>query len=308
MVKIWYNVLMQLSQTRQGELAIIANEFFWSLFPVITILSYSALPSLVSLTVSFFFSCCLFAAVILYRREWREVFYAAVWPDMIWVIAMVGVGYYIFYFWGLKYTSAGNAAIVALMETVFSYLFFNVWRKEEFKGRHIVGTLLMMAGAAIVLIPKGQSLNKGDLLILIGTMMAPIGNFFQQRVRKEVSSETILFLRSLFTIPIVGALALAFSGPIIPHEVKRALPLLLINGVVLLGFTKILWVEGIHRISVTKATAFGCVTPVLTLIFAYFFLHQKPVVWQWLALIPMALGLVMLTKSGRSSLKLGREV
>jgi drug/metabolite transporter (DMT)-like permease len=182
------------------------------------------------------------------------------------------------------------------MELFFSYLLFNVWRKESFSAGHTFGALLMLAGAVIILYPKqGLVFHGGDFLVLAATACAPIGNFYQQKLRKLVSSETIVFLRSIFAIPVFFALAFALKVNPSFAAIQKSFWFLAINGIIILGVSKLLWMEGIHRISVTKANALSSIAPLFTLLFAYIFLHQSSTIWQLTAFIPLAGGLLLLT-------------
>lgn len=221
------------------------------------------------------------------RRIYRYVLLAALF---------IGWMYYGLYYFGLKFTSPGNAAIMAEMELFFSYLLFNVWKKEKFSAAHTWGAVLMLVGAFVLLYPhEGIKFHSGDWLILLATACAPVGNFYQQKLRKMVSSETILFLRSLFTFPFFFLFAYFLNPAMIWPPNWWMVLVLVLNGFFVVGLSKILWVEGIHRISVTKANALSTPTPLLTLIFAYLFLHQTPTMWQMLSIFPMIAGLILLT-------------
>jgi len=287
---------MNLSQTRKGELAIIANELLWGLFPIITILSYSTVSAVYSLAFSAMFSCVFFAALMLIRGKFFELRKEGIYKHILIISFLIGWLYYGLYYAGLKFTSAGNASILALMELFFSYLFFNVWKKQPFSKEHTTGAVLILIGAVIILWPKeGLDFSGGDWFILIACACATLGNYYQQSLRKIISSETILFLRNLFSFPFFFLLAYLLQATAPFHEVKGVLWLLILNGFVVLGFTKFLWVEGIHRISVTKATSFSVVAVSIKLKFAYIFLHQSLTLWQWVSLIPVSAGLILLT-------------
>ena len=86
-------------------------------------------------------------------------------------------------------------------------------------------------------------------------------------------------------------------------DLRISLPYLIVNGILLLGLAKIFWIEGIHRISVTKATALSSITPLLTLLFAWIILNQAPTVWQLTSLVPLLLGVLLLT----DNIKLSRK-
>lgn len=290
-----------LTKERKGEMAIFSSALLWGLFPVITILSYNNVSPLVSLTGSTLLSAIFFVSIIAWKKKWKEIKDKQALKDIIWTTVFLAILFYILFFFGLKYTSAGNASIIALAETLFSYLFFNIWKKENISKEHILGSILMIAGALIVLSSNFTKFQGGDLLILLASMIAPFGNFFQRRARQRVSSETIMFVRSLIAAPAILILAFLFGERTTVSNLADSILFLLINGFILFGLTKILWIEGIHRISVTKSNALSAVSPLFTLIFAWLILKQFPTSWQLLSFLPMAGGVILLGKNNYKS-------
>jgi drug/metabolite transporter (DMT)-like permease len=287
---------MQLSETRKGELYILGEALLWSIFPVITILSYASLNPLATLAWSTLFAAVFFGLAMVIKGKTSELKTPGIWPQIFLISFFIGWLFYGFYFSGLKFTTAGNGSIIALMELFFSYLLFNVWKKEYFSKQHTFGAFLMLVGAIIILFPKhGFNFHGGDFLVLVATMCSPFGNYYQQKLRKRISSETMLFLRSMLTFPFVFLLAYLLKLPAGWGSVHNYLWLLLLNGFVALGLSKVWWLEGIHRISVTKANVLSVVAPLLTLVYATILLHQSPTVWQLLAFAPMSAGLLLLT-------------
>lgn len=296
------------SEERKGELYIFLGSALWSLFPVITILSYSKIPSLYSLAWSTFFSAVFFTIVVLARRTLHELKNWLVWKYSFFVVLIISVLFYGLYFIGLEKTSAGNASIIALFEVFASFFLFNVVKKEFFSPSHIAGSLLMIAGAIIVLLPNYQGVHSGDFIILTATFFPPLGNHFQQKIRRIVSSETAMFLRSLIATPILFFLAYLFHQYTSIENVKSSLFFLLINGFLLLGLSKVFWLEAIHRISVTKGVALSSINPFLTLLIAWIILKEVPNAWQLISLIPMVLGVLLLTDQlGGGSVKKSEE-
>jgi drug/metabolite transporter (DMT)-like permease len=188
-----------------------------------------------------------------------------------------------------------------LLEILTSFVFFNVLLKEKISKEYIIGACLMIVGAIIVLAPNFIGINIGDFLILATTLIAPVGNMLQQRARKVASGETIVFLRNLLAAPIIFLLAYLFGQHATWGDIHASLLFLLINGALLLGLSKLLWIEGIHRMSVTKAMALQGVAPFITLLAAWALLAQVPTMWQVVSLVPLLLGVLFLT----DQLKLG---
>ena len=178
----------------------------------------------------------------------------------------------------------------------FSFIYFNLFGSEDFFTIHLIGALLMAGGAITILFPEELLFNKGDLLILLGAAIAPIANLYQKRARKQVSSETILAFRTLVALPVLFGLA-AILEPIPKiHQVLNALPWLAVSGLFIMGVSKIFWVETIHRISITKASAMGALIPVFTLLFAFLVLGEVPDFQQRLGIFPVLIGSFLITR------------
>jgi len=289
---------MNFTRQRQGEIIIFGGAVLWSLFPVITYLSLNNLPALLSLSLSSFFSIIFFCLIMTKKGLWHELKNRKALKDILLGTLFIGVTYYLLVFLGLQYTSPGNASIIGLTEILFSFLFFHVLRKEYIPTPHIYGAILMVFGALIILASSFNAFHLGDILIFSANIVAPIGNFFQQRARKQVASETIMFIRSVLSTLIIFMIVFVMQTSISLQAIQGSLIFLLINGLLLLGFSKILWLEGIHRISVTKASALGSIEPFLTLTFAYLLLHQVPTIWQLTSIFPIIVGVFLLSKQG----------
>lgn len=257
---------------------------------------YETLSPLFALVFSNFFAVLFFLTILAFNRNWKELKKIEGLKNVVWASSAL-IFLWLFIFAGLQYTTAGNASIFLLMEILFSFLYFGLWHKEEFTKAHILGALVMATGALFVLFPGEFSLNKGDLLIIAGTAFGPIGNYFQQKARKQLSTETMLMVRNLITIPII-AILIVFTRQTIPsfEEFRAVLPWLIISGTVVFGLSKILWIEAIHRISVSKAVSLNTICPGLTLVFAYFLLNEIPTLWQIAGFVPMLIGAILITR------------
>jgi len=289
-----------MNSERQGELIIFSGALLWSLFPVLTIISLKNIPALISLGWCTLFATIFFAVILSIKKKWPEVINKEARKDILLTTLILGIFYYLFYFYGLKYTSAGNAALIATTEIFFSWLFFQIWRKDNFPGTHLIGAFLMLIGAIIVLYPNTYKFQIGDILILSASLIAPLGNFFQKRARQKISSESILFVRCFISTIAIFILAYATHADFSSLNFKSlAFLLLIINGVFMFGLLKILWVEGIHRLSVTKAISLSSISPLLTLFFAWLFLQDIPTKFQLLSIIPILLGIFLLSKNGQ---------
>ncbi len=287
---------MNIKQEKEGEVIIFFEACLWSLFPVVTAMALKNVSVLVSLGWSMLFASLFFAVVITYKKKWPDVGNREVMGDVLLSTLLLGVIYYLLYFSALRYTSPGNASLIALIEIFFSYLFFHAWRKEQMPKEHVVGAILMLVGAGIVFYPNFSEFHLGDILILGASAVAPFGNHLQRRARQKVCSESILLIRCFVSAVAIFLFAFIVDAGSSFAISKKDFVLLIVNGVFLLGLSKLLWVEGIHRISVTKALALSSLAPLLTLLLSWGILHLVPTSFQLFSFVPMFFGIILLSK------------
>jgi len=280
---------------RAGNAFVLGGALLWGLFPVITQLVYGAISPLPALAWADLFAAVFFAIIMTVKRQWGSFADRAVFRDILLATLFLGIFYYVLTFIGLRYTSAGNASLLGLTEIFFSYLLFNVFRGEKLPTLHLVGAILTIAGAGIVLYPNTTAFNMGDFLIVAAAAVAPFGNLFQRRARGSAPSEAILFVRCAVSSIFIFCAAYALGERMVPVFSFTVFALLAVNGIFLLGLSKIFWIEGIFRISITRANALSGITPLFTLLFAYVMLGNVPTVWQLSSFVPMFIGVLLLS-------------
>lgn len=277
-----------------GELYILTETFFWSLFPVIAKVSLAGLPLFYAGGISLMLASTFFGIVMTLTRSWPKKIHKKAWIAILLATFIIGVGYYILVFLGLKYTSAGNASMISQTEILFSLFILELWNKERLKSNQKTGAVLMFFGALIILFQGKLAINFGDLLILTASAIAAFGNFYSQTARKLVNSTFILFIRSIVSGFVFLLIALFFES--FPQKLSSTTGIsILINGILILGLSKILWLEAINLIPITKAKALQAFSPSLTLLFAFLLLGEKPSVYQIVGFIPIVGGVFLLS-------------
>jgi drug/metabolite transporter (DMT)-like permease len=294
------NLLHKFSREKQGELIIFIESILWGAYPVIALLAYQFLSPIRVLAWSYLISTLFFGILSLLQKQknWQELKNRKAWKTILIVVFFNLICFHTILFLSLKLTTAGNVALISSMEIWFSFLFFGlILRKEKYTLFALLGAAVMFIGVLFVLFPGTLQFNKGDLLILLATMLPPIGNYFQQKARKLVSSTILLiFMRNILALPFLFLLANIFEGDT-KGNLLKALPFLLINGLLIFGISKALWIEGIHRISVTKAVSINAFTPVITLLYAFLLLNEIPNWYQIIGLPLIIIGGLLITKN-----------
>ncbi|MCL4360080.1 DMT family transporter [Patescibacteria group bacterium] len=282
---------MNISDQRIGEFCIVMGVLLWGIFPVFTQLSYRSLSPLTSLAGSSLCAATFFGIVLTVRHRWHELKSKETLRYALLSTVFTGIIFYSLYFLSLKYSSAGNISILGLSEAFFSFMLFQVWKKEFIPKEHIFGAILILLGAIVVLLPSVGVFRLGDILILIAAAIVPFGNYYLQKARKHANAESVLFIRTLVGGTAILFLSFLFHTASPLTDIMHSLSFLLVNGLVVLGISNMLWVEGIHRIPVTKANGLNALGPLVTLLAAWVVFKTAPTAWQLIAFIPMFFGM-----------------
>ena len=286
------------SQKRTGELAVLCKAVLGSVFPILTVVTVSILSPLFSAALCTGFAAVFFATTLTWRNHWKQDLTNEAWKNMLLATFFIGIVFYALVFTGYRFTSPGNGAMVGLMEVFFTFIIVNLlWKHERFVPMHAFGAFLMILGALSILLPRHTGTwNIGNLLILLATASAPIGNIYAQRARALVSADMMMFVRSAISSAFLLVLAWIFEITPTSEALADSFWYLVLSGIFLLGFCKILWLEAIHRLPIAKTVALAEINVPLTLLFAYLFLGQGMTQEQTMSIVPMLAGVYFLTK------------
>ncbi|MDQ7068638.1 MAG: DMT family transporter [Sulfurimonas sp.] len=284
-----------MTQEREGELLMLSLSIIESWFPILSILSMAYIGALHTYMYSLIIALFFFIILMFKRKRFSELKNRAAYKDLL-LTSFFITTLFALIFIGMRYTTAGNMAVIVFLQLLFAFFYFNVLGKEKMDRSHLIGSVIMGVGAIIVLIPQELHFNKGDLFILAGAAIAPFANLYQKRAREFCSSETILTFRTVVGLPFIAALAYFLEPAVTYSAFKQALPYLLIIGIAVYVVSKIMWIEALHRVSITKVSAMMGLVPLMTVVFAYLFLNETPSANQALGLIPILVGGYILTR------------
>jgi len=284
-----------IEREKKGELYMVVLAFFESWFPIVIIFTYQFLTPVFTYAFTMLFAAFILTAFSIYKGNLSTLKHTDGMKYLLLTTFFITL-LFLLVFLGLKYTTASNMAVILFLQLFFSFVYFNIIGNEKISSTSILGAFLMGAGAIGILFPEDLNFNKGDLLILIAAMIAPIANYFQKSARDYYSADVILSFRNMISFPILFLIAL-ITEPL-PHtaDIFSALPYLLLSGLVIMGLAKILWVEAIYLISITKATALSSLVPLFTIILACIILNETPTLLQVMSSIPIIIGGYFITK------------
>ncbi len=280
---------------RKGEFYAFTLSILESFFPILTLFILQSIGPLFAYALCITVATIAFAIMISYEGSWSEFKNRAAYKDLLLTTLYITTLFLLIVI-GLQYTTAGNMAVIITLQLFFSYLYFNVCGDEKMGGRQTLGAFLMGIGAIIILFPDDFTLNWGDLLILLAAIISPIANIYQKRARTQVSSKTILVFRNIVALPIVLIVALCFEDVPSVTQIGSVWWFIVLNGLLVFTLSKVLWIEALHLISITKLSALISFMPIFTLIFAYMFLNELPNSRQLLGIIPVVIGSYLITR------------
>ena len=284
-----------MTREREGELLMLGLSVLESWFPILSIVAMSYVGALHTYMYSLLISLFFFLVIMYKRQRFTELKNKAAYKDLLlttfWITTI-----FAFIFIGMRYTTAGNMAVIIFLQVLFSYLYFNVLGKEEMEKVHLAGAITMGIGALIILIPEDLAFNQGDWLILAAAAMAPIVNLYQKRARVYCSSETILGFRTLVGLPFIALLAYLMEPAVSDEALLSALPYIVLIAIGVYVVSKIMWIEALNRITITKLSAMLALLPMMTLFFAYLYLNEVPEFRQLVGIVPILIGGYLITK------------
>ncbi len=284
-----------MTREREGELLMLGLSMLESWFPILSIVAISYVGALHTYMYSLLISLFFFLVIMYKRRRFVELKNRAAYKDLLlttfWITSIFAL-----IFIGMRYTTAGNMAVIIFLQVLFSYLYFNVLGKEPMGKVHLAGAVIMGVGALIILIPEDLAFNQGDWLILAAAAMAPIVNLYQKRARVYCSSETILGFRTLVGLPFIALLAYLMEPAVSDEALLSALPYIVLIAIGVYVVSKIMWIEALNRITITKLSAMLALLPMMTLFFAYLYLNEVPEFRQLVGIVPILIGGYLITK------------
>jgi len=279
---------------REGELYALLLSVLESWFPILSIFAINLVGALNTYFYVVVIATVALLAIIGRKEGFGSLFNKAALPDLLRVSFYITT-LFVLVFVGLRYTTAGNMAVILTLQLLFSYLYFNLFGSEKMTSLQTFAAFLMGAGAMIILFPQEFRFNRGDLLVLIAAAIAPLANYYQKRVRTYVSSLTILTFRNLAALPVLFAAAYFLEGLPARTDLVAALPYITAVALLIYVLAKILWIEALYRIGVTKLSAMIAFMPLFTLVFAYFVLNEVPTPRQMVGIAPILLGAFLIT-------------
>lgn len=189
------------------------------------------------------------------RREWLKL---AVWG------AFDGGVAFMLYFYGLKLTTAANAALLHKTIFVFASAMAAVFLKERLSRIQIGATLLLLFGAFLLSGLSYSEVGVGEGVILAAVLLWSAGNVIAKKLLEKISSMDVIFARMFFgSLFIFAFLALRGGMPELSSLTPNHYIWLVISSLLLIGY-QLTYFNGLALLKVSEATSVLVLGSVIT--------------------------------------------
>ena len=294
---------MNLTKEQKGEIFIFFECILYGLFPILINYSTKLMEPILFAGVSVFMASIGLFIHLLIKKQLHHIFNKKAFLYILAVTLFIIILPDIFIFTGTSKTSGINTAILLQSELLFALIICGIFFKEKITKNKIIGSIIVILGATIILYNGSFEINRGEMLILAGTIFYPIGNFYAKKALKLVPSTVVIFIRSFLggiSLILISFIFENSASSLIPSTQKYIL-YLAANGIIIMYISKILWYEGLKRLDISKATALAMCSPGIGLIFAILLLKETPSLYQLSGLIILSIGAFFIIRKTAST-------
>ena len=246
------------------------------------ILSYFALQSISILWLFFFatlLSLFLTIFIFVYQKSYKDYSQKNIFIPVLFSSLFLGI-WSLLYFFGIKYSSPSTAAILLLLQTFFWFIVFNIFWKEEYHSKQIIGSILMLLWGFIVLYEWDNFISLWAWIMLIACISFTIS-------KRWATPIFLLLNRNILMSIIWLLLAYAFVWPIDSSVILENIPWILSIGFLIYFVCRIFWVLALKNLDSFVAISSFPIIPLLVMIFSFVILNQAPTYQEMLWFIPI---------------------
>jgi len=271
----------------------------WSFAFVAGKIGVTDCPPLILLAARFSLAGILILGFFAFRREaWQQIGWREVAMFVVLGIAnnalYLGLGYT-----GLQYVSAGLGGLIVSANPVFTAALAALWLGESMTWRKVTGLLLGIAGVALIVwhrISVGSDSLHGVLFTLASLASIVAGTILFKLFAPKGSLWVGNGIQNLAAGIVLAPIAFGFADI---HEIEPSLRLAGAFAFLVLGGSIVAYALWFHMLKVcgaTAASAYHFLMPPLGMLFAYLVLGEHVAFRDLLGIVPVALGIYLVTR------------
>lgn len=277
-------------QETKGVILSIVSAALWGMFPVVVNRGSRHIPPLTFAAISTLLAAAGSLVYTALKGNLHELKKRETYSSLLMVTLCIVIVPFVLFFVGSSKTSGINTSLLLLSEIIFTLLFTPLIG-EKTTVEKLTGASGVLIGALLILYNGTFRLNTGDIMVIASTVTYPIGNFYAKRALFQISPSTILLVRfSLGGIFMLLLAMLVEGGSHTANIISAGWPILLFNGLVLLGVGKIVWYEALGRLDISKAISLSMTFPLFSLIILIGVFKEAVSPYQWIGIAVMMVG------------------
>ena len=285
-----------------AEFALLGTAAMEGLYPVLANIASTKFPPVFFVGVSV---CVALIGLLLYccmRGTLKHGIDVRALPYAFGVAAIVLTGFVCILI-GTRYTSGINTALLLQNEMLVAFLVATFLLSERISLRQFFGIVAVLLGTIAILFNGTMAVNRGDVIILLTTLLFPFANILAKKGLSYVAPSVFLLLRYVFGAIMLCIGSFAFEDPVTFMQTMDAqhIQLILLYGIVVLTLSKIFWYVGLRTLPLGLATYIASASPVFSLFFAFALLSEIPSSYQWLGFALTVAGVYLLIAKTKPS-------
>lgn len=213
--------------------------------------------------------------------------------------ACVGTSTFLTYA-SVSYIDAGTASMLSKMSTLFTLLIGVVWLGERLLPLQLLGSAVAISGVFIISFqPSGDVLQIGSMLVVISTAGYALHTAIVKRNGGEMDFLNFFFFRLLLTTVCLAALVLTRPATAWAAPPPVGWLLVLVTGTVDVVISRSLYYLALRRIAMSLHAIILTVSPVVSIVWAYFLFGTFPGPQQLLGGCAVLAGVFIATRTRR---------
>lgn len=283
------------AEEKKGEIYILIKFVLESFVPVAAYYGATRMPQIEFLAIVTLISSLLFVAITFYYKQFHQLFDLKKWPSFfLYTLAVMSAWAIIFY--ATKYSNALDTSLLLQSEILYAALIGFFLLKEKMPLAKIIG-IVCITFSNIAVLFKGQiSFSLANFALFTAPFIFVLGNVLAKKLQREGTGwAPLLLFRQLAGGLLLLVFSFSFEDTVMPTA--NLWFFLIAFAFAGFGIGKMLWQMALHRLDVSKVTAFMGSSTIISAAIAYFWLNEVPNNYQWASIVLTIIGVGFLLQT-----------
>jgi drug/metabolite transporter (DMT)-like permease len=260
---------------RQAELLVVVVMTIWAANAPFAKLGLEHLDVFLFNSFRYLVAVCALTLLMRSRTEWIPVLAADRWP-LLRLGIVASIIYQVVYILGLRYTTAGNSAVLLSTSPLWTAVISARMHRERLTWPVLAGMGLALTGIVLIITGSGTRIEfggdavVGDLLSLAAAFLWAMNTNLQKPLltRYPALQLTVISLG-------IGAVGLTLIA--VPSALQQdwgavdttGIWIAVISGALSIGIANVLWSYGVKRLGPRRTAGYNNLVPVMTFAISY---------------------------------------